>query len=242
MLLVGISHSIEKMGRDGWRGWLSVAAVSFSGTVFCTTEFLPVGLIRYVSADLGVPEGTTGLMVTAPGLMAAIAGPVVALFSGKTDRRAIMLLLSLLLICANVVAAFATRFEIVVVARMLFGIGLGGFWAIGTGIASRLVAPAAVGKATSVIFTSISIGLLVGGPAGTFVSEIVGWRYAFGLTAIVSVLSFFTLMFSLPPLKVSRSVSVGDFLAILKSRNGKVGIVAMFLVVTGHFCAYVMAP
>jgi len=238
MLLVGISYTPEETRRDGWRAWLSVAAVSFSGTVFCTTEFLPVGLIRYVSADLGVSEGTTGLMVTAPGLMAAIAGPVVALFSGKTDRRAIMLLLSLLLICANVMAAFATRFEIVVIARMLFGIGLGGFWAIGTGIASRLVSPAAVGKATSIIFTSISIGLLIGGPAGTFVSEIVGWRYAFGLTAIVSVLSFFTLMFSLPSLKVNRSVSVNDFLAILKSRNGKVGMVAMFLVVTGHFSAY----
>lgn len=229
---------LEKAPSDGWRAWLSVAAVSFSGAVFCTTEFLPVGLIRYVSADMGVSEGTAGLMVTAPGIMAAIAGPLVTLLSGKADRRVIMLLLSVLLICANVMSTFASRFEIIVIARILFGIGLGGFWAIGTGIASRLVSPGSVGKATSVIFTSISIGLLIGGPAGTLISELFGWRYSFGLTAVVSVLSLFTLMISLPPLKVSRSVAVSDFVAILQSRNGRVGMIAMFLVIVGHFGAY----
>ncbi len=238
MIVTEVLRWDNEVPQDDWRGWLSVAAVAFSGTVFCITEFLPVGLIRYVSADLGVSDGMTGLMVTAPGIMAAIAAPMVTLFSGKTDRRLIMLLLGLLLICSNIVAATASRFEILVVGRILFGVGLGGFWAVGTGIAGKLVSPAAVSKATSIIFTSISVGLLVGGPAGTLISEMVGWRYAFGLTAIASVICFCTLIFSLPSLKVDKRVSVGDFLAIFQSRNGKIGIIAMFLVIVGHFCAY----
>ena len=69
------------------RAWLAVFSVALSATVFCTTEFLPVGLLRYISEGLGVSAGAAGAMVTAPGLLAAIAAPVLTVMAGRLDRR-----------------------------------------------------------------------------------------------------------------------------------------------------------
>lgn len=224
--------------RSRVNGWLSVWAIAFCGAVFCTTEFLPVGILRYISSDLGVSDGTAGLMVTVPGILAAIAGPLVTLSIGKVDRRKVLWILTGLLIAANLMAMFSTNFALLLAGRLMFGIGLGGFWAIGVGIAARLVPPDAVGRATAVIFTAISVGLLFGGPAGSFIGEVYGWRTAFGLVAGLSILALVLLLFTLPPLRVVQRVTVQDFMQILRTRNGVVGIAAMFLVIAAHFGTY----
>ncbi|BCP55209.1 MFS transporter [Kaistia sp. 32K] len=233
-----MSDNIVSEVTPSLRGWLAVCAVALCGAVFCTTEFLPVGILRYIGTDLGVSDGTAGLMITIPGILAALAGPLVTLGIGKIDRRHVLWLLTALLIAANVLAMSATSFEMLLAGRVLFGIGLGGFWAIGVGIAARLVPTRSVGRATSVIFTSISVGLLVGGPAGSFIGEAYGWRYAFGLAMVLSLAAIVLLLVALPPLRVAQRVTVADFVQILRTRNGVVGIVAMFLIVVAHFGTY----
>lgn len=218
--------------------WLAVFAIAFCGAVFCATEFLPIGILRYISSDLGISDGTAGLMMTIPGILAAIAGPLVTLGIGKIDRKHILWFLTVLLIAANLLAMFATSFTMLLAGRLMFGIGLGGFWAVGLGVASRLVSPGSVGRATSVIFTAISAGLLVGGPAGSFIGEAFGWRYAFGLATALSLLAIMLLSLTLPSLRVTQRVRIADFMLILRSRNGVVGIVAMVLIIVAHFGTY----
>jgi predicted MFS family arabinose efflux permease len=65
-----MSYPAEREPVDK-RAWLAVFSVALSATVLCTTEFLPVGLLRNISQVLSVSEGTAGAMVTAPGLLAA---------------------------------------------------------------------------------------------------------------------------------------------------------------------------
>lgn len=219
-------------------GWLAVFAIAFCGAVFCATEFLPIGILRYISSNLAVSEGTAGLMMTIPGILAAIAGPLTTLGIGKIDRKKILIFLTVLLIIANLLAMFTTSFMMLLVGRLLFGIGLGGFWAVGMGVASRLVQPQSVGRATSVIFTAISVGLLIGGPVGSFIGDAFGWRYAFGLATVLSMLALIFLVLTLPSLQVSQRVKITDFTQILRSRNGVVGILAMFLIIVAHFGTY----
>jgi len=56
--------------------WPAVASVGVGAFALVTTEFLPVGLLPQIAADIGVSEGQAGLMVTTPGILAAIAAPV----------------------------------------------------------------------------------------------------------------------------------------------------------------------
>ena len=54
------------------RAWLAVTSIAVGTFAMVTTEFLPIGLLTAIAGDLGVSEGTAGLMVTVPGIVAAI--------------------------------------------------------------------------------------------------------------------------------------------------------------------------
>lgn len=220
------------------RGWLAVFAVALSATVFCTTEFLPVGILRYISQDLGVTEGLAGIMVTAPGLLAAFAAPIVTLAVGNHDRRRVLWGLGILLVVSNLIAMVAPNFATLILGRALFGIGLGGFWAIGAGLGARLVPAKAAGRATAVIFAGVSIGMLIGGPAGALLGDLLGWRVAFGASLALSVLSLAIQFLALPKLAAEKAIRLADLLNILATTNGRVGIAAMFLVLCGQFATY----
>ena len=58
--------------------WLAVLSVAVGSFAFVATEYMPVGLLPQIARDLGVTPGTAGLMVTTPGIIAAISAPVLA--------------------------------------------------------------------------------------------------------------------------------------------------------------------
>ena len=232
-----MSGQIER-APAGARAWLAVFSVALSATTFCTTEFLPVGLLRYVSHGLAVSEGAAGLMVTAPGLLAAVAAPVLTIAVGRFDRRRVLQALGVLLIASNLISMLAPDFSVLVFARILFGIGIGGFWAIGAGLGARLMPERHVGRATSIIFAGVSLGMLIGGPAGALIGDLAGWRAAFAAALILSSLALLAQLATLPALRVEHSVKVVDLLGILGSRQGRAGLASMALVLSGQFATY----
>ena len=48
--------------------WAAVASVGVGAFALVTTEFLPVGLLPQIAAEIGISEGQAGLMVTTPGV------------------------------------------------------------------------------------------------------------------------------------------------------------------------------
>ncbi|WP_295999193.1 MFS transporter [Rugamonas sp.] len=218
--------------------WVAVFTIALTAAVFCTTEFLPVGILRYISAGLGVSEGTAGYMVTAPGLLAAIAAPFLTVAIKNLDRRFVLWVLSALLMVSNLVDMLAPNFAVLIAGRVLFGIGLGGFWAIGAGLGGRLVEAKFAARATSIIFAGVSIGMLIGGPAGALLGDLVGWRPAFGVSLLLSAFALVLQFIFLPPLHVKQSVAARDLLGIWRTANGKVGLIAMFLILSGQFATY----
>ena len=218
--------------------WLAVFSVALTASIFVAAEFLPVGLLRYISAGLHVTEGVAGIMVTAPGILAAISAPALTVAIGSRDRRVVLLTLSALLVLSNLLGMLAPNFATLVVGRVLFGIGLGGFWAIGAGLGGRLVPEKSVGKATSIIFAGVSVGMLVGGAAGALVGDLVGWRAAFGGALMLSLISLAAQAVYLPSLHVEQRLRVRDLLGITATTNGRVGLLAMLFVLAGQFATY----
>ena len=220
------------------RAWAAVVSVALSATVFCTTEFLPVGLLRYISQGLHVSEGIAGIMVSAPGFLAAFAAPALTVAVGRHDRRRVLLALGVLLVASNLMAMFAPNFAVLIAGRVLFGIGLGGFWAIGAGLGGRLVHERSAAQATSIIFAGVSVGMLVGGSAGALIGDMFGWRAAFGVASVLSIIALLAQAAFLPPLRVDQRVRMTDVLGIARTHNGKVGLIAMLFVLCGQFATY----
>ncbi|MFD3875061.1 MFS transporter [Streptomyces sp. NPDC058623] len=216
-----------------------MAAVSLGIFGLITSELLPVGLLTPVGDALGVSDGTAGLMVTVPGLVAGFCAPLVTVGAARVDRRHVLCLLIALMAVANLVAAVAPNFAVVLAARVLVGVSVGGFWAVAGGLAVRLVPARHVGRAMAVIFGGVPTASVLGVPAGTLLGELGGWRTAFASVGALGVVTLAALLLLLPALPPTRPVALAELPALLRRNRGvRAGVVVTFLLVTGQFAAY----
>ncbi|MFJ9697037.1 MFS transporter [Kitasatospora sp. NPDC101183] len=219
--------------------WLGVTAVMLGIFTIVTTEILPIGLLTSIGADFTVSDGLAGLMMTMPGLLAALAAPLVTAATARVDRRRMLAAFMLLLAAANALAAVAPGYGLVLLSRVLVGVTIGGFWSIGAGLAERLVPPARAARATSVIFSAVPLGSVLGVPAGTFIGELAGWRTAFALLAALSVAVTALLILSVPPLPPTGAATRLRLLAAVARRpRARFALLLTFLIVLAHFGAY----
>ncbi|MFF4185712.1 MFS transporter [Streptomyces sp. NPDC001691] len=214
---------------------LAVAATTFS---VVTTEMLPVGLLSPIAVALHVSEGTAGLAVTLPGLVAALTAPLLPALAGRADRRSLLVGLALLLALADLASALAPVFAVLLAARLLVGVCVGGIWAVAAGLGHRLVSARAVGRATAVIFSGIAVASVVGVPAGALTGQLAGWRWGFALVGLLAAIVAGLLAALLPPLPAESAVRPAAFRAALRLASIRSGLLLLALLVTGHFAAY----
>lgn len=226
----------ESRRRRG--GWPAVGALAAGTFTVVTSEMLPVGLLTPIGRDLGVSDGTAGLTVTVTGMVAALAAPVLTLLIGRRDRRTVLAALMGTLTVANLLAVYAPNVAVLLVARVLVGLGMGGVWAIASGLAVRLVPERRVAAATSLIFSGVAAASVLGVPAGALVGELGGWRAAFAAMAGVCTVVLVALVVLLPLLPAPGAVRLGGVLGLLRRPPLRTGLVLVALLVTGHFAAY----
>lgn len=223
--------------RSLLRTWLAVLSVSLGAFIVVTSEFLPIGLLTHIADGLRISPGTAGLMVSIPGLVAAASAPLLTIFAGRIDRRVLVISLIGLLSLANLTAAFASNFAVMIVARVLFGISLGGFWMIAVTLGARLM-PHNVARATTVILAGISIATVAGVPAGTFIAGFAGWRVAFAVMGGTALLVGVVQLFVLPSLPSSQIVGASQLTQLLRHADARLGLLTIAFVIAGHFATY----
>ena len=220
------------------RGRLAVLSVALGIFAVVTTEILPIGLLTPIGADFAVADGTTGLMMTMPGLLAAVAAPVVTLATARADRRRMLAAFVLLLAVANFLTAAATAYWVVLVARVLVGITIGGFWSVGAGLTGRLVPAPSAARATAVVFAAVPLGSVLGVPAGTLIGDLAGWRTAFVTMGLLSTGVLALLLLTLPALPPERVTRPAVLRALLHRPDTRSALLMTFLVVLAHFGTY----
>lgn len=240
--LVDMETIEETAGRDGelrrGAGWPAVGALAAATFTVVTSEMLPVGLLTPIGGALGVTDGTAGLTLTVAGVVAALGAPVLTLAVGRADRRVVLCGLMAMLAAANLLAAWAPGFGVMLAARVLVGLGMGGVWALAAGLAVRLVAARAVAAATSLIFSGVAAASVLGVPMGTLIGQLGGWRTAFVVVGVLVALVTGALAVLLPPLPAEGAVRLGGVLRLFHDARVRTGLVVVALLVGGHFVAY----
>ncbi|MFG3253105.1 MFS transporter [Streptomyces sp. NPDC048172] len=224
--------------RASAREWLAVVSVTAATFSITATEMLPVGLLTPMSGGLGVTEGVAGLTVTLVGVTAALAAPAVPLLLGRLNRRTALVLLMSLLTVANALSAAAPSLGVLLGARVLVGVALGGVWAVAASQAVRLVPAGSAGAAISAVFSGIGLASVLAVPAGTMLAELTDWRMAFTTVAGLALAVTLALALALPPLPPEAPVRPRELFRLFGNRRLRLGLVFLALLVTGHFAAY----
>ena len=219
-----------------WFAVISMAATSFT---LVSAEFLPAGLLTPMARDLGISEGTAGQVVTAT----ASIGAVTALFSnvliGKLNRKAVLVGLSALAIGSNLLDALAADFWLLFLGRAGLGVALSGFWALSVAVVARLVGANATGRGMAIVTLGVSLATIAAPSMGAWISDWICWRAATGMTAGLAALAMLLQILSLPTLPATTSNSLSDVFRLTKRRTVQLGMLAILLLMTGHFAGSV---
>jgi predicted MFS family arabinose efflux permease len=218
--------------------WLGVWAIALGAFALVVTEFLPVGLLSGISRDLNISEGAAGLTVTSTAILGFLAAPLTAIVIGRLDRRLVLLGLTGLLIISSVLSSIAPHFWVLLLARIILGVGVGGFWAISITAAAKLVPENKVHKASSLVFAGISVGSVVSVPAGSFIGAHYDWRIAFVAASVLAVAVFVMQLFYLPTIPMKHGVSVRQFFGLLRSPKVVAILLTVVFIVGGQYAGY----
>jgi len=225
----------EERSEPAWGAVVSLALGVFG---LVTAEFLPASLLTRLAQDLGITEGAAGQAVTATAVVGAIAAPTMAIVTKRLDRRLVMWGLTVLLIISNLLAAFASSLPVLLAARVVLGVALGGFWSMSAAMAMRLVPMRLMPRAMSIILTGVSIATVTAAPVGAYVGDVWGWRTAFMIAAVVGALALLVQLATIPRLPPAGVASVRTLLEVLKRPMIRVTLLVVLLVASGHFAGF----
>ncbi|MFZ4286690.1 MFS transporter [Variovorax sp. HJSM1_2] len=218
--------------------WPAVASLALGVFGLVTAEFLPASLLTAMAGDLHITDGAAGQAVTATALVGAVAAPSIPLLTRRLDRRLVMLALTVLLILSNVIAATANSLAVLLVARVMLGIALGGFWSMSAALAMRLVPEALFARAMSLILTGVSVATVCAAPVGAWMGDLWGWRSAFVAAGVVSVFTLAVQFFTLPALPPRDNPNLRVLGELLTRPPVRVALLAVLLVISGHFAGF----
>jgi DHA1 family purine ribonucleoside efflux pump-like MFS transporter len=217
--------------------WPAVFSMALGVFGLVTTEFLPASLLTKLSADLGISEGAAGQTVTATAVVAAIAAPALAIVTKRIDRRLVMWGLMTLLVLSNLLAAFAWS-PVLLAARVILGVALGGFWSMSGAIAMRLVPESLLPRAMSIILTGVSVATVCAAPVGAYVGDLWGWRATFLIAAVIGAITLLVQLVTMPRLPASGASGIRALAETAANPMIRLGLIAILLVVSGHFAAF----
>ncbi|MEQ1409418.1 MFS transporter [Neorhizobium sp. Rsf11] len=226
--------------RSSWSisTWLSVVSLTFGSFALISSELLPMAVLTPMAADLGVTEGAAGQAVTLTALLAGVAAPTVALIIGRLDRKLINLALCALVIASNIAVAFTSDYFVLLAARMLLGVAIGGFFALAGATVVRLVTMEDMGKGMSTVFMGLSAGLVVAPAIATLIGEAFGWRAAFMAAAGCGLLALLLQTVCLPSVPATSATSLSSLFGLLKRRPVRVGLVVGLLFFGGEVSGF----
>jgi predicted MFS family arabinose efflux permease len=162
-----------------------------AGTFAVGTEtFVIAGILPEIGSALGVPVATAGTLVTAFALTYAISSPVLATLLGNVPRRTLLLAALGGFTLANLLAASAESFGLLLAARIAMGLCAGLITPTANAVAVALSPPERRGRALALVSGGLTLAMTIGVPLGTVVAVLGTWRYSFLLVAALGAAAF----------------------------------------------------
>lgn len=227
------ANSVEARG-----GTAAIAVLTVAAFVIVTTEFLIVGLLPALARDLSVSISTAGQLITLFAVVVMVCGPFLTASLAHIERKRLFVAILILFAIANGVAAIASHFWILAIARLVPASVLPVFWGTASETAGQIAGPEKSARAVSTVYLGISAAMLFGIPLGTLVSNAIGWRGAFGMLAVLSLLTAGLIATSMPAVRPVHSGGMAAQIRILKSPFFLANVALSVLVFTAMFTGY----
>ena len=214
----------------------SLLALALGGLTIGITEFVMMGILPDVAADLNVSIPIAGYLISAYALGVVIGAPLLVVVARNYPPKKTLLILAGMLAFFNSLSVVVPNYGFFVLTRLLSGLPHGAFFGVGAVVASRLAEKGKEAQAISIMFAGLTIANLIGVPIGTFIGHHLSWRYTFILIGILGVLTLVSLYFWMPNLPSNDQVSMKKQMRLFTKIEAWLVILITAIGVGGLFC------
>lgn len=186
---------------------LPVVILIASSFMLGMSEFIVVGILPGIAADLKISEVTVGNLVSLFAFVYAPVTPLGSALSARFPRFATHLTLIGIFLAGNILCAFAPNYAVLVVARIMIALVSGTLVAVAMTYAPDVTTDRFRTKFIAWVFSGFSIASVVGVPVGTWVANTFGWRWAFHMINVLTIMLIVGMVVALP--RNSHIVKIG---------------------------------
>ena len=186
---------------------LPVVILIASSFMLGMSEFIVVGILPDIAADLKISEVTVGNLVSLFAFVYAPVMPLGSALSARFPRFATHLTLIGIFLAGNILCAFAPNYAVLVVARIMIALVSGTLVAVAMTYAPDVTTDRFRTKFIAWVFSGFSIASVVGVPVGTWVANTFGWRWAFHMINVLTIMLIVGMVVALP--RNSHIVKIG---------------------------------
>lgn len=218
---------------------LTLLALVINAFAIGSTEFISVGLMPLIVNSFHVTLAQAGLTVSLYAIGVTIGAPLLTVLTGKWNRKYLMIVIMLLFIIGNLVAAFALSFSMLLAGRIISALAHGLFMSVSSVIAADVVEPNKRASAIAIMFTGLTVATVTGVPLGTFIGQQTNWHFTFVFIAIIGALGLIANLFLISKhLPIPGVVDLRGIIRIFKNKFLLGSFIVTALGYGGTFAAY----
>ena len=222
------------MGRTNKKG---LYALAFGTLGLGMTEFVLMGILPYLAADLKISISTAGHFISAYAAGVCLGAPLL-IFVGKQPLKRLLLLLVSISALGSIGTVFSSSYGMMLLARFVSGLPHGAYFGVASIVAKKLARQGQETKAVSIMIAGMTVANLLGVPLGTFLSIRISWRATFILTALWNLITLFYIYRWVPSVEGVKIASLRDQFRFLKSLAPWLLLLATMFGNGGIFCWY----
>ncbi|MDO5366736.1 DHA2 family efflux MFS transporter permease subunit [Kocuria sp.] len=172
--------------RNVLRALTGILAAFFMAMVTLTIigTALPV-----IMADLGGDQTALSWTVTGTLLANAIFTPIFGKLADLFDKKKLLLLAILIFVLGSGAAGLSTSISMLVMARVIQGIGMGGLMALAQTILGTIIPPRERGRYAGYMGAVMAVATSLGPLLGGLIVDLFGWRWCFLIPVPLSILA-----------------------------------------------------
>jgi len=204
-----------------------------------TTEFVIMGLLMQVAADLHVSIAAAGLLISGYALGVFVGAPLLTAATGRLPRKTVLVALMIVFTLGNLACALAPNYTALMIARVVTSLAHGTFFGVGAVVATGLVGEDRKASAISIMFTGLTVATLLGVPAGAWLGLQAGWRATFWAVAAIGVVATVVIATLVPAERQARPApAFRDEFRVLGRPQVLLGLLMTVLGFGGMFTVY----
>jgi DHA1 family inner membrane transport protein len=188
------------------RRGVALFALAFGGFGIGVTEFATMGLLPDIAGELipgfeQAPDrviAQAGVLITVYALGVVVGAPTFAVLAARMSQTRLAFWLLGLFIVGTVASACMPTFGSLALFRFVAALPHGAYFGVASLLAARIMGPGKRGRGIALALSGLTIANVVGVPLATWMGQLLGWRSAYVLVAVIFATTLLLSMLALP--------------------------------------------